>query len=174
MLSSNPSFRGYETSRDEHIHEYMVSWDKFEAFNQHVCRPWNEAFQHFTYITSIELSLESDVSRPCYSRSAANLVMAYSVVDYVSHDTTEQTSYERAPVDEEDDPELGNRNKWARIQVFILICMLSKRSQKQHILAEKLRLVPMMGPHGTMEYMERVLRPLLTDDELLFMKSIAS
>ncbi|KAF5557685.1 hypothetical protein FMEXI_654 [Fusarium mexicanum] len=176
MIRSNPSFRGYETFRDEHIHEYMDSWSKFEAFNKHVCRPWNEAFQHYTYITPIELSLESDVSRPCFSGLAAKFIMCYSVIDYVSQDTTdlEQTSYERAPVDEEADPELGNRNNWARIQVFILNCMLSKRSQKQHVLAEELRLVPMMGPHSTMEYMERVLRPLLTHDELLFLKSISS
>ncbi|KAF5252431.1 hypothetical protein FANTH_2567 [Fusarium anthophilum] len=58
MIHSNPSFRGYEIFRDEHIREYMDSWSKFEAFKKHVCRPWNEAFQHYTYITSIELSLE--------------------------------------------------------------------------------------------------------------------
>ncbi|KAJ9429595.1 hypothetical protein QL093DRAFT_2166220 [Fusarium oxysporum] len=61
-------------------------------------------------------------------------------------------------------------NKWAEIQVVVLLSMLSNRNKMQHIVAEKLRLTPKMWFHGTKEYLDRILRPLLTWRELSFLE----
>ncbi|EXM29019.1 hypothetical protein FOTG_05262 [Fusarium oxysporum f. sp. vasinfectum 25433] len=61
-------------------------------------------------------------------------------------------------------------NKWAEIQVVVLLSMLSNRNKMQHVVAEKLRLIPKMWFHGTKEYLDHVLRPLLTWRELSFLE----
>ncbi|KAG7420966.1 hypothetical protein ACKAV7_000264 [Fusarium commune] len=173
MNRNNPGL--YRLPSDEQITREFDLWEEIEGSNKKNCRPWNKVFQHFTRSTSLKPSLESDVSLDHYPDSPASYFMESSTRDYVSHDPAywEQASYVPVLYDESVDPELSNKNKWAGIQVHILLCMLSKRSKKQHIIAGKLRLAPKMGSHGTMEYMEREVRPLLTPGELSFAEILA-
>ncbi|QGI58084.1 hypothetical protein CEK26_000212 [Fusarium fujikuroi] len=92
----------------------------------------------------------------------------YVGYDYVSHNPTytEQASYSRVPCNSETDGDL------ARAEVIIHHSMMSKKSKKQHMGAEKLRLAPKMGSHDTNEYIKVVLRPLLASHELCYLKII--
>ncbi|KAF5611811.1 f-box domain protein [Fusarium subglutinans] len=166
----NP-FLGSGHSLDDKADHTRGLWREFKDLSKNNCLPWNTAFQHFTCVTSPKLCLESDVFLLSHSDRSTSFITRSSDQKYISHDPTymEQASYHRDLYDVEVDPEIGNMNKLAKIEIVILHSMLSKRRKKEHMGAEELRLSPKMGLHDTNEYVEGVLHPLLTYEELILL-----
>ncbi|CVL02794.1 uncharacterized protein FMAN_00259 [Fusarium mangiferae] len=168
------SHLGPELSLDERMEHGRDLWREFRALSKKNCLPWNPSFQHFTCATSPKLCLESDVFLYSHSDCSTKFITRSSESNYFSHGPTymEQASYDRGLFDVEVEPVIRSMNKLARIEVVILHSMLSKKRKKEHMGAEKLRLAQKMGLHDTNEYMEGVLRPLLTSDERILLELI--
>ncbi|KAF5706442.1 f-box domain-containing protein [Fusarium mundagurra] len=143
-------------------------WKQFVALSKKNIGSCETAFQHFTCATSPKLRLESDIFLYSHFDPLTRIMTNYSGYKYVSHvpTHTEQASYRQVLRNFEADLVIRNMENLAKIKVIILNSMLSKRIQKQHTGAEKLRLAPKMGSHATNEYIEAVLHPLLTFCEL--------
>ncbi|KAF5629749.1 f-box domain protein [Fusarium sp. NRRL 25303] len=156
-----------ELSSDEELSHEPSLWEQFLGLSEKNLRSCETTFQHFTCATSPKLCLESDAFLCSRSDPSTSFIESSSGYDYVSHDPThmEQASYNDAKAFRAGQI-ISNMEKLATIEVVILHSMLSKKSKKQYIDAEKLRLAPQMGTHDTNEYMTGVLRPLLTYPEL--------
>ncbi|KAF5686157.1 f-box domain-containing protein [Fusarium denticulatum] len=149
-------------------------WEQFRSLRRKNILSCETAFQHFTCATSPKLCRKSDVFLCSQSDSLTSLTLVPSGYDYVSHHPTctEQASYTPDLYKIESDPVIRNMRKLTTIEDLILRAMLSKKSKKQHMSAEKLRLAPKMESHDTNEYIEAVMHPLLTYLELSHLKLV--
>ncbi|KAF5719818.1 hypothetical protein FGLOB1_1016 [Fusarium globosum] len=156
-----------ELSSDEESSHEPSLWQQFINLSEKTLWSCETTFQHFTCATSPKLCLESDAFLCSRSGPSTSFIESSSGYNYVSHDPTqmEQASYNDARAFRAGQI-ISDMEKLAKIEVIILHSMLSKKSKKQYIDAEKLRLAPKMGTHDTNEYMTGVLRPLLTYPEL--------
>ncbi|KAF4498484.1 hypothetical protein FAGAP_5335 [Fusarium agapanthi] len=166
------SLRDPELSSDEELSHELSLWKQYVIFSKKNIRSCETAFQHFTCATSPKLRLDSDIFRCSHFDPLTSIILDSSGYNYVSHGPTytEQASYKKDFRNAEAGPVIRSMEKLAKAEVIILHSMLSKKSKKQHMGAEKLRLAPKMESRDTNEYIEAVLHPLFTYRELSHLK----